>query len=191
MILIIKKLFAYLWTVIFISICIFATLFLLNLYCWRFGERWQSNQNHYKKYVSFQKEWKILAAYLPESSTDIQHYYVLEFDTNYHYLEATAKLSTLEEFINSHKYFDYPFHHSDVSYSETSFAKLFFKKPDWWNQESLADYKENCLIIGLDHNDYGEGLWFFYTKEKEKIRVFVWSQQWLPAEKVKKGLIQN
>jgi hypothetical protein len=175
-------------TVILLFACIIG--FLLFLFCWNPGIGGQ-NLYHYKAYLSFQKEWKDIAAYLPENATDISHYCVLDFDTNYHYLEASAQLNNIEDFTVSRKYFGYSSHYLNISYSDSAFKRLFYNIPDWWNQESLSGYQENCLILGPDANNYGKGIWLFYNNDNQKIRVFTWSQQWLSSDKVKKDLIQN
>ena len=147
-----------------------------------------SSEEYYETYEDFKKHWGALAGFLPNTSKEILHYAVLDFDTNYHFIEATVQLENLKEFVKSKNGFSSKHVYPEVSYSQYKFDQLFYEKPNWWNQSSVFEYEENQLLVFGDKNNYGEGYWFFYDNDNSKIRLFTWSQQWLSQEKVIKTL---
>lgn len=169
------------------ELLIYSTMALLSCLtsCKRIGG---NGEELYDDYDTFKKHEGNLAKYLPESSTQIRYFAVLDFDTNYHFVEATVQIEHLKEFATSKNNFDSQFNCSDVPYSDQKFDQLFYKRPIWWNQKSLVGYKENHLCLFADTNNYGGGCWIFYDNKAQKVRVFTWSQQWLSLEDVKKGL---
>jgi hypothetical protein len=145
-------------------------------------------KSYYETYEAFNSQWESIAKYLPESSSEIYHYKFLGFDTNHHFIEANVEFESLKEFVVAKNYFDSKHHGTNVSYSDELFDKLFHKRPEWWNYESILEFEENQLIIFADKNNYGKGCWFFYDHEKQKIRLFTWSQQWLSSQDVIKAI---
>lgn len=147
-----------------------------------------NSESQYKTYDSFKKREEHLAKYLPENSTGIHHYAVLDFDTNYHFIEATAQLGSLENFVESNNNFNSQHRYSKVSYSQDRFDNLYHKKPDWWNQKDISEFEENELLILSEDKNYGKGCWLFYDSDMQRIRIFTWAQQWLSEENVIKTL---
>ncbi len=142
----------------------------------------------YETYDVFKAEREYFAKYLPKSATEIHHYAVCDFDTNYHFIKATVKIKNLADLTASENSFDTPSQYTGLSYSDEQFDCLFYKRPNWWNQDELLGYEENFLGIFADDNNYGSGIWLFYDKQTQKLRLFIWSQQWLSADKVKEEL---
>jgi hypothetical protein len=152
-----------------------------------------NKEEHYDTYETFKVHWENIAPYLPESSTGIQHFAVLDFDTNYHFIEATVQIGSLNAFLSSNNNFESQFTCSDITYSDQKFDLLFYKKPVWWNEKSLVDYEENhfCIFVDSSPKNYSRGCWLFYDKETQRIRVFIWSQQWLSLENIKTILLSE
>lgn len=149
------------------------------------------SESRYETHDSFKKRWENIANYLPDSASDIRHYAVLDFDTNYHFLEASVDIHGLQDFITSKNDFNCQSTHAEIFYSDRQFDSLFYKRPVWWNQESMFYYDEKYLCLFTDANGYGKGCMLFYDNHAGNIRVFVWSQQWLRAEDVKKKMLSE
>ena len=148
-----------------------------------------SSEEYYETYYAFIHRWEELSRFLPENSTHIRHYAVGDFDTNYHFIEATALLKDLETFVKSKNYYDSQFTHAGVQYSDQQFDELFYERPLWWNEQSIRNYQDNILFLFPNDDDYRRGYWLFYDKIDSKIRVFIWGQQWQTMEGVKKVLL--
>lgn len=171
---------------VYLFFCLVLTLSMLFSSCLKWGG---NPESYYETYDGFKKNWDKLAGHLPENSTGIRHYSVLDFDTNYHFIEATARIEDLDIFVKSKNYFDSELNYFDVPYSDRRFDSLFYKKPAWWNEENLYDYEQSVLILFSDDKNYGRGCWFFYNEDVSTIRVFIWLQQWRSLEDVKKILL--
>ena len=171
-------------------ICVIFGILLCLTSCARTGD---NKEEHYDTYETFKDRQENIAPYLPESSTEIQHYAILDFDTNYHFIEATVKIESLSNFLFLNNNFEGQFTCSDITYSDQKFDRLFYKKPIWWNEKSLVDYEENhlCLFVDSSPKNVSRGCWIFYDKETQKIRVFIWSQQWLSLENIKTILLSD
>lgn len=143
------------------------------------------SEKRYPSYEAFAERWARFAQFLPESSTEIRHYKVLDFDTNYHYIEASVKIEDFKQFAERDTDFGDSTIFFDVLYSDERFDQRFYKRPRWWNQDTMLSYSENFMHLFADKNNYGTGCWLFYNSTDHKIRVFVWNQQWLSQDEVK------
>ena len=152
------------------------------------GDTFKYAKSPYESYEVFNDSWNNAAIYLPKNSLEIHHYPVLDFDTNYHFIEATAELKSLKAFVLSENYFNCEHHGSGISYSDQVFDELFYKRPDWWNEKSFLGFEESYIFIFADKNNYGRGCWLFYDSDKQKIRLFTWSQQWLSEKDVRRAI---
>jgi len=147
-----------------------------------------SSEAHHPTYAAFEKQQPYLAEFLPKGAANITHFSVLDFDTNYHYVEADVQIKDFQQLSLNSAYADSTVYFN-VAYSDGQFNRCFYKKPSWWNQETLLNYQTNFVRLFNTANDYGRGCWAFYDSEGGKIRFFMWSQQWL-SEKDFKNVFQ-
>ena len=150
-------------------ICVIFGILLCLTSCARTGD---NKEEHYDTYETFKDRQEKIAPYLPESSTEIQHYAILDFDTNYHFIEATVKIESLSNFLFLNNNFEGQFTCSDITYSDQKFDRLFYKslsggmRKAWLVMKKIISASSLIPIPRMSAEDAG----FFMIR---KLRKFV------------------
>ena len=130
---------------------------------------------------------------LPQTTEGIDVFLWLGFDTNYRFVQANVGLeNNLTAFVEGmEEGLDIDLKIEDVNFCMSTFDKIFSKKhkPQWWNEESMLGFVQNCMLVRPYENHYGRGMWYFYNRENRVIKVFEWNQQWLSTNRLKEGII--
>ncbi len=157
----------------------------------------------YKEYSwSEYADWIVI----PESSSSIDTFSFLGFDTNYRFVKANLKDSNFDLKlladkslakqsieINRNKYAEV----TDFKITLLEFNKVFFggikdSTPAWWDKE--LNRFDRCFVCFWDDGGaprYGFGYMYLLDTREKELRVFQWNSQWGDVKIYKKLFNSN